>query len=124
MPRTQDERFALLAALKAYFTAVPANESAEMEATAAACDAAVTALSDARQAVADAEVQQTTAFDARSVAIDGLRKRVRGLIYELETLIAVDEGSVLSGVQKILEGEEEDQDVLGDAGDEATPPEA
>ena len=40
------------------------------------------------------------------------------------TLIAVDEGSVLSGVQKILEGEEEDQDVLGDAGDEATPPEA
>ncbi|WP_398313713.1 DNA gyrase subunit A [Zoogloea sp.] len=40
------------------------------------------------------------------------------------TLIAVDEGSVLSGVQKILEGEEEDQDVLGDAGDETTPPEA
>ncbi|MBL9142865.1 MAG: hypothetical protein JNM99_04205 [Verrucomicrobiaceae bacterium] len=91
VPRTQDERFALLAALKAYFTAVPANESAEMEATAAACDAAVTALSDARQAVADAEVQQTTAFDARSVAIDGLRKRVRGLINELETLIAVDD---------------------------------
>ncbi|MCK6394490.1 DNA gyrase subunit A [Zoogloea sp.] len=40
------------------------------------------------------------------------------------TLIAVDEGSVLSGVQKILEGEEEEQDVLGDAGDESAQPEA
>ena len=40
------------------------------------------------------------------------------------TLIAVDEGSVLSGVQKILEGEEEEQDVLGEAGDEGAQPEA
>ena len=37
------------------------------------------------------------------------------------TLISVDEGSTLSGVQKILEGEEEEQDV---AGDEGTQPEA
>jgi len=40
------------------------------------------------------------------------------------TLIAVDEGSVLSGVQKVLEGEEEEQDVLGEAGDEGAQPEA
>ncbi|MDD2988966.1 MAG: DNA gyrase subunit A [Zoogloea sp.] len=40
------------------------------------------------------------------------------------TLIAVDEGSVLSGVQKILEGEEEEQDVLGEVGDEGAQPEA
>ena len=32
------------------------------------------------------------------------------------TLISVDEGSTLSGVQKILEGEEEEQDVAGDEG--------
>ncbi|HOY00109.1 DNA gyrase subunit A [Zoogloea sp.] len=37
------------------------------------------------------------------------------------TLISVDEGSTLSGVQKILEGEEEEQDV---AGDEGTQPDA
>ncbi len=37
------------------------------------------------------------------------------------TLISVDEGSTLSGVQKILEGEEEEQDV---AGDESARPDA
>jgi DNA gyrase subunit A len=38
------------------------------------------------------------------------------------TLISVDEGSILSGVQKILEGDEEDHDdgeVSGEAGTEA-----
>ena len=40
------------------------------------------------------------------------------------TLMSVDEGSTLSGVQKILEGEEEDQDAPGAAGDEGAPPEA
>jgi DNA gyrase subunit A len=38
------------------------------------------------------------------------------------TLISVDEGSTLSGVQKILEGDEEDHDdgeVSGEAGTEA-----
>ncbi len=40
------------------------------------------------------------------------------------TLISVDEGSVLSGVQKILEGEEDEQDVGHDeASDEGTQPE-
>jgi len=40
------------------------------------------------------------------------------------TLISVDEGSVLSGVQKILEGEEDEQDAGHDeASDEGTPPE-
>ena len=91
VPRTQDERFALLGALKAYFTAVPANESAEMGATAALCDAAQTTLSDKRQAVVDAEVALNAAFAVRTAAIDALRKRVRGLINELESLIADDD---------------------------------
>ena len=40
------------------------------------------------------------------------------------TLISVDEGSVLSGVQKILEGEEDEQDAGHDeASDEGTQPE-
>lgn len=90
-PDTQDERFTLLDSLKNYFTAVPANASVDMGATAALCLAAWTALSDARQAVADAEQAQTDAFKDRTTAEDGLRRRVRGLIDELGDLIADDD---------------------------------
>ena len=91
VPDTQDERFTLLDSLKNYFGAVPANESTDMGATAALCLAAWTAISDARQGIANAETAQTDAIDARTTAEDGLRKRVRGLIGELETLIADDD---------------------------------
>jgi hypothetical protein len=91
MPNTQDKRFTLLDALKNYFTAVPASENAGMGATAALCEAAWTALSNARQTVSNCEAAQTTAFEVRASATDALRKRVRGLIYELETLIATDD---------------------------------
>jgi hypothetical protein len=91
IPDTQDERFTLLGDLKAYLTTVPANESAEMGATAAACDAAWTALSDARQGVANAEQALTDAGTSRGNAVNALRKRVRGLISELETLITDDD---------------------------------
>lgn len=90
-PNTQDERFTLLAALKAYFTSVPANESEDMGATAAACDAAWAALSAARFAVGQAETAQTNAMNTRIANIATLRKRVRGLIGELETLIEEDD---------------------------------
>jgi hypothetical protein len=91
VPTTVDPRFTLLDSLKNYFTAVPANESEEMGATAAACDEAWTALSDARQAVANAESAQTTAFATRTAAEALLRKRVRGLINELGDLISEDD---------------------------------
>ena len=91
IPDTQDERFALLDSLKAYFTAVPANESAEMGATAATCGAAWTTLSDARQAVGDAETDFADAQSARGSAVNTLRKRVRGLIAELGSLIEDDD---------------------------------
>ncbi len=91
VPKAQDERFTLLDSLKNYFTAVPASESAEMGATAAICAAAWTTLSDARQALANAESAQTTAFTNRTNAETALRKRVRGLIEELEKLISDDD---------------------------------
>ena len=91
VPMTMDERFTLLDSLKDYFTAVPANESVDMGATAAICLAAWTALSNARQAVANAESAQTTAFANRTTAEGALRKRVRGLINELEGLISDDD---------------------------------
>jgi len=91
VPEKAELRFTLLDALKNYFTAVPTSENAGMNATAALCGAAWTAISDARQVVADAEQAQTTAFKARTAAEDALRKRVRGLIKELEDLIADDD---------------------------------
>jgi hypothetical protein len=91
VPDTQELRFTLLDKLKNYFTLVPAHENAGMGATAALCLAAWTTLSDARQAVSDAESAQTAAFLTRSATADSLRKRVRGLISELETLIAADD---------------------------------
>ena len=91
VPDTQDKRFTLLDKLKNYFTLVPAHENVGMGASAALCGAAWTTLSDARQAVSDAESAQTTAFATRTAATDALRKRVRGLINELEALIADDD---------------------------------
>jgi hypothetical protein len=91
LPNTQDKRFTLLDALKNYFTLVPASENAGMGATAALCTAAWTAFSDARQAVSTAESELTITFATKASAVDALRKRVRGLINELETLIAADD---------------------------------
>ena len=91
VPDSRDPRFTLLDSLKNYFALFPANESAEMGATAAACLAAWTLLSDKRQAVANAESAQTTSFANRTAAEDALRKRVRGLINELGDLIADDD---------------------------------
>jgi len=91
VPTTQDKRFTLLDALKNYFTAVPASENVGMGATAALCAAAWTALSDARTAVSAAEAAQTTALNTKQTAEAALRKRVRGLIQELGTLIAPDD---------------------------------
>ena len=91
IPGSQDERFTLLDGLKNYFAAVPANESADMGATSAICGAAWDVLSGARQAVAEAESQQTDAMSTRGNAANALRKRVRGLISELEGLIEDDD---------------------------------
>ena len=91
VPTTMDPRFTLLDSLKDYFTAVPANESVDMGATAAICLAAWTTLSNARQVVANSESAQTTAFANRTTAEGALRKRVRGLINELEGLISDDD---------------------------------
>lgn len=91
IPSTQDGRFSLLGSLKAYFTATPAAESADMEATAAICTAAHTAVSDARTALNNAGTALTGAKTNEKAAVHTLRKRVRGLISELGTLVADDD---------------------------------
>lgn len=91
VPDSQDARFALLDSLRVYFTATPASESTDMEATAALCLAAHAAISDARQAVNTSETNQSNAKLADAAALKTLRKRVRGLIDELGTLVADDD---------------------------------
>jgi len=91
VPGTMDQRFSLLNSLVTYFTANPASESAEGEATAALCTAKHTQVSNARQAVNVARTTLTTRKKDMEAALRTLRKRVRGLIDELGTLIADDD---------------------------------
>ncbi len=91
VPATLDKRFALLGALQAYFTNHPTAESADMEATAASCGAAHTAVSNARTALNNAKSGQSSALVAGQALNKTLRKRVRGLIDELGTLLTEDD---------------------------------
>lgn len=91
IPRDEDQRFTLLGKLKLYFANHPTAESADAEATAAICTTAYGTLSDARSAVNATQSNLTTAEGATKTAIRTLRKRVRGLIEELGTLLADDD---------------------------------
>ena len=91
MPTTQDERFSLVESLKLYLTANPAQESVDMDVTAAIAAATFTALSDARAALAQKVTENGQAKATRDNAEDNLRKRLTGVITELQTLIADDD---------------------------------
>jgi len=92
VPRDQDRRLTLLSALAVYFTAHPAMASVDMDATAAACTAAHTALSDARQELGEARTVQEQKFRVRRAAEQHLTKRIRSLISELGLLIGPADG--------------------------------
>lgn len=83
VPTTQEERFNLVASLKAYFTGHAAHESADMEATAAIADATHTAISNARATLAQKIAESGQAKNVRDAAEANLRKRMNGLIAEL-----------------------------------------
>lgn len=91
IPDSQDKRFSLLNGMKNYFTTNPATESADLGATAAICAAAHAAISGARAAVNTAEFNQSNAMKAHKDGYKSLRKRVRGFITELGTLLADDD---------------------------------
>ncbi|MBK8093219.1 MAG: fibronectin type III domain-containing protein [Verrucomicrobiaceae bacterium] len=91
IPRSQDERFDLIASLKAYFTAHPAHESADMEVTAALADAAHTAISNARATLGQKITESGQAKVARDNAERNLRLRMTGLVTELETLLSAED---------------------------------
>ena len=93
VPRTQDKRFALLAATKSYLATNPTKEdpTPELLVTAAEADARHTAVSDARKARDQADANQTSAKNLSKTTEVALRKRLRGCIDELTSLLAADD---------------------------------
>lgn len=88
IPTTQDERFALIESLRAHYASTPAHESTDMEVTAALALAAHTAISNARTTLSQKVTENGQAKAARDTAEANLRKRMTGLITELETLLS------------------------------------
>jgi hypothetical protein len=88
IPATQAERQALLGKLRDYFTANPARENAPLVITAAQANSLFTALSDARSAANQGNTNAVEKKTLRDAAVTALRKRMRGLIDELEQLLA------------------------------------
>ncbi len=91
VPRTQDKRYVLVGRLKAYFTAHPAAQSVDLGVTVAAFSAAEADLRAARQALHHSEATQADAEAAADAAMHRLRKRVRGLVGELDLLMPEDD---------------------------------
>lgn len=91
IPSTQDGRFALLESLRAHYAAHPAHESTDMEVTAALALAAHGAISDARAALGQKITLNGQAKATRDTAESNLRKRMTGLITELETLLSAED---------------------------------
>ncbi len=87
IPRKLPERQTLLAALRDYFTANPAQENAPLNVTAAQATTLHTALSDARSAVNAGLVARGQKKAARNTAQRALRKRLSGLVGELGQLL-------------------------------------
>lgn len=93
VPVSEDGRFALLGSLKAHFTAhpdhenVPASPTAPMRVTAALAQSLRDALSTARQASNDSNVQAGAAKAARDASFKALQKRHRGVVSELTQLL-------------------------------------
>ena len=89
VPGKQDERFALCAALRRYFTDNPTHEVPDpnINVTAVEADARYTALSNARQAVNDANTAAGEKRNDRDAAVASLKTRMRGLIAELDQLL-------------------------------------
>ncbi|MBK8092773.1 MAG: hypothetical protein IPK32_12515 [Verrucomicrobiaceae bacterium] len=91
VPESQDKRAGLLTRLAGWFGAKPELESADMQATAAACAAAHEALRAARREVLRTEIGLAAAVQAKDEALEHLRTRYRSVISELHVLLAEDD---------------------------------
>jgi hypothetical protein len=91
IPKTQEKRMNLCAALKIYFTNNPTREVAALGVTAVNAEAKFQAVSDARDALDNKEELAAQAKQSRDTALQALRKREHDLIVELETLLTDDD---------------------------------
>jgi hypothetical protein len=93
IPTTQDGRFSALGGLKAYFTANPGKEvtTAEITVTAALAEIRYQAVSDARQAVANAQADTAAKLQTRDAAVDALRAVYRSVVTEVGEILTDDD---------------------------------
>ena len=88
VPRLSGIREVLMGALKTYFTANPTHEVAPLNITAAAAETLRMALLNARAAYTAAVADCYAKRVARDAAFTELRKRMRGLVDELGTVLS------------------------------------
>ena len=87
VPKRQPELLQLCAALHIYLAANPGKEIPQLGVTAAVAQARHDGLQAARHAVEEGMADAETKRNARDAAVAALRKRMRGLIAELEQLL-------------------------------------
>jgi len=92
IPRSSADLLPLLESLAAYFTANPTHEVADLGATAAAADTLRSQLSGARTTTNACDADVALKKAERDTALKALRNCGRGLLAELKTLIAGDDG--------------------------------
>jgi hypothetical protein len=90
-PDSLGERLELLMTLKAFFTTHQNYEADQVGVTATTADDRHQVLSTARSTVNACRADVGTKKDARNAAANVLRKRMRGLITELEQLVSGDD---------------------------------
>jgi hypothetical protein len=91
VPDNQEARMDLCSSLQNYFTNTPAHEVAPLDVTAAIAGQRFTALSDARHAMDDGLSVCGQKKNVKNAALVALKRRMRGLITELETLLEDDD---------------------------------
>jgi len=91
VPGTIAQRMELLKSLELYFTAHPTHEVAALSITAAKAATLHGAFSDGVSGSNTSKSDLVAKRDARDAAVESLRKRLRGLVSELEQLIGEDD---------------------------------
>ncbi|HEY0551580.1 MAG TPA: hypothetical protein VGF13_18395 [Verrucomicrobiae bacterium] len=91
VPGSQEERLNLCASLMPYFTANSTHESEQFGVTAGKAEETFTALSNARDWFGAKAADATLKEQNLAKALKTLRRRVRGLIDELDTLLEEDD---------------------------------
>ena len=91
VPRTQDERFAALGTLKAYFLANPAKEVAALDVTAAIAGTLYAAVSDARLGVGNALSLTKDKLMTQEEKREGFERRYRAAIDEIGLLLDAED---------------------------------